>query len=174
MTSPHIHEVIVLESVKHDGSLHRRWEKNTIIYLDDNVIVGYNDRTPVKEPNKQPWHTDVPAIFYFDKRYWFNVVFILEEQPFYYCNLSSPFTYSNGTLQYVDYDLDVIVKSDGTYKVVDEVDYELNKQYFHYPIYVHQHISEHLAILLDWIQTKKGPFNKEQFHHYYELYRDNN
>lgn len=171
MTLPSIHDVIVLESLKHDGSLHRRWETNTILYQDTNIIVGYNDQTSVTEPKKGVWHTDVPAIFYFDQRYWFNVVFILDEQPFYYCNLSSPFTFKNGVLQYIDYDLDVVVQLDGSCKIVDEMEYEVNKRYYHYPINVQQHIPQQLAILLEWIYMEKGPFNKAQRHHFYELYR---
>src|SRR5690625_6334691 len=86
----YVDTVFAIESRKYDQSLHRRWEENTVLYQNEFFIVGFNDRTNVTEQNKPIWQTTEPAIFYFDRRYWFNIIFILTEAAFYYCNLSSP------------------------------------------------------------------------------------
>lgn len=170
MEMPRQEENIVLESKKHDQSLHRRWQENIIIYKDEHIVVGFNNRTVVDEINKPQWVTENPAIFYFDQRYWFNIVLILTDQPFYYCNLSSPFYYNKGVLQYIDYDLDVIVQLDGSYKIVDQEEYHENCRYYHYPQEVQYHIATHLDLLLKWIDQENGFFKKEVREFYYKLY----
>lgn|SRR5690625_1306720 len=172
MKIPSVDTIIAIQSVKHDGDLHRRWEENIILYQDDNLVVGFNDRTNVKERMKPTWRTNEPAIFYFDRRYWFNIIYLLTDQPFYYCNLSSPFTYDQGILQYIDYDLDVIVGTDGSYEIVDQKEYAENGQFYQYPPSVRQAISTHLGILIEWITTNKGPFNQENMNCFYTLYKE--
>lgn len=170
MIKPGIGTKIVLESRKHDHSLHRRWQENVILDQDEHTVVGFNDSTIVQEHNKPLWLTKYPAIFYFDKRYWFNIVLILTNQPFYYCNLSSPFYYNRGMIQYIDYDLDVIVQLNGDYKIVDEEEYKENCLFYGYPKQVQDKISVHLNILIDWIQNNKKFFKQEKREIYYELY----
>lgn len=170
MRKPSVGTEIVLESRKHDQSLHRRWQENIIIYQDQHTIVGFNDQTTVHEDNKPDWTTTYPAIFYLDERYWFNIVLILTHQPFYYCNLSSPFDYRHGVIQYIDYDLDVIVGLDGEYRIVDEQEYEKNCIYYGYTEKIQDNISAHLDILVDWIQTEQYFFHEEERKFYYELY----
>lgn len=170
MEMPIIGEKIVLDSIKHDQSLHRRWLENIVLYKDEHIVVGFNHHTIVHEPNKLEWRTEYPAIFYFDRRYWFNIVLILSNQPFYYCNLSSPFYFEEGILQYIDYDLDVIVQLDGNYKIVDEKEYKENCHYYHYPQEVQYHIETHLEVLLKWIEQGNNFFRKEVRDFYYHLY----
>ncbi len=172
MEVPIVGTCIMIESIKHDGALHRRWMENVVLYQDDDVVVGYNNRTIVKEPNQSIWQTNEPAIFYFDRRYWFNIVLILTDQPFFYCNLSTPFTFEAGVLQYIDYDLDVIVQTDGSYQVVDEDEYKKNGDLYQYPPSVRQSISEHLDVLIKWITANKGPFDPENMQYFYTLYKN--
>lgn len=172
MKMPNVDTEITIESIKHDQSLHRRWQVNTVLYRGDHFIVGYNDGTLVQEKDKPLWRTNQPAIFYFDYRYWFNIVYLLTKQPFYYCNLSSPFTYDKGVLQYIDYDLDVIVQTNGSYKIVDKGEYTYNSRHYQYPQSVKENISTHLDILLDWVKKHQGPFHSERRSFYYKLYRN--
>jgi len=169
--SSYVDTVFAIESRKYDQSLHRRWDENTVLYQNEFFIVGFNDRTNVTEQNKPIWQTTEPAIFYFDRRYWFNIIFILTEEPFYYCNLSSPFLYLQGVLQYIDYDLDVLVYPDGTYQLLDQDEYKENCRLYDYPLDVQNNISKHLNLLLQWIEAEAGPFNKEGMNTYLSLYR---
>lgn len=174
MEIPNVGSTITIQSIKHDGTFHRSWEENTILYRDAVHIVGYNQYTLVHEAKKEPWRTKEPVIFYFDKRYWFNIIFLIKDQPSYYCNLSSPFTYRDGLLQYIDYDLDVLVQPNGIFEVVDQQEYEQNCQYFSYPLDVQQQISSNLERLIDWITTQQGPFRQECLQYYDDLYKEKN
>lgn len=173
MEMPVDHSTFAIVSVKHDGSFHRSWEENTILYQDQVKVIGYNHKTLVKEAGSTPWHTKEPAIFYFDRRYWFNIIFLWTDVPFYYCNMSSPCTYNreSGVLQYVDYDIDVLVQQDGTYEIVDEKEYEENCQYYAYPSNVQQQITKQLDELIKWITTRQGPFQHDVMQQYIELYK---
>lgn len=160
---------IEIISYKHDRTFHRSWLENKVFYSDDEVIIGGNHQTIVKERTKT-WRTKEPAIFYFPKLHWYNIV-ILFTQPneyFYYCNLSSPFTYQQQTLQYTDYDIDIIVERDFTYKIVDENEYEWNKQKMSYPKKVQRMITEELETIQRWIREGRDPFNETFVKEWYD------
>lgn len=164
---------IVIESIKYDRSLHRRWLENTLLDVGIDTLIGANDRTFVEEPGRPKWRTTEPAIFYFDRRYWFNIITLLKDNDFYfYCNLSSPFTYTHPIVQYIDFDIDVIVHSDFTYDIVDIDEYEMNKQRFSYPPTVQHSISRDLQRLQTWINNRKDPFNESFVNQWYELYQN--
>lgn len=151
---------IKITSVKYDGAFHRCWERNKVLYSNCNQVIGGNYHTNVTEPNGNRQQTKEPALFYFDCRYYFNVVVLLGTTgTYYYCNVCSPFIFQNGILQYIDFDLDLIVNQDGTFTLVDEDEYERNKRKYSYPSDIQRTIKEHLDILHAWVKAKKGPFH---------------
>lgn len=154
--------IFQIESYKHDGTLHRKWLKNYILYYNDELLIGMNNRTPVIEANEKQWMTEEPVLFYFHKKHWFNVIYIFHEQrPYFYCNISSPFTYCNNTLSYIDYDLDLIVQNDYSYQLVDEDELLLNKQKLNYSEEIERNIEEGVKVLKRWVEKRKGPFQDE-------------
>lgn len=171
MEIPSIGSVIHINSLKHDQTLHRRWEENIVLYSDQQRIIGGNNKTIVEEAGGNRWRTKEPAIFYFDRRYWFNIIFILgKDESFYYCNISSPYTYKNRTIQYIDYDIDIIVSLDWSYKILDQEEYETNNEKYTYPITVQQAIETDLIVLQNWIQHHHDPFNESFIHYWYDKF----
>jgi len=155
-------DVFSLESLKHDKSLHRRWETNEVLYIDEQVLIGTNHQTNVHEANKKEWRTDERSIFYLDKNYWFNIIILFNgSDHYYYCNLCSPFQYESGKVQYIDYDIDLIVQADGSYKVVDQDEFTQNSKEYHYPQAVIDQLRADQIILEDWIKERKGPFARD-------------
>ena len=103
-------DLVTIQSYKHDGSLHRTWRDTMILKTNENSIIGVNDHTLVTESDDRRWVTREPAIVYFHKKFWFNIIaMIREEGVSYYCNIASPFVLDNEALKYIDYDLDVKV-----------------------------------------------------------------
>src|SRR5699024_9219112 len=172
MEMPYVGSLVTIESIKHDGSFHRSWEKNRILHAEADIVVGYNHHTVVHEAAKAPWRTNIPAIFYFHRQCWFNIIYLLTDGPSYYCNISSPVTYTDGKLQYIDYDLDVFVHSDGMYDILDQHEYEQNCRRLRYPSKVQQKIYKHLEQLIHWIDAKCGPFHEDTMQYYVQLYKD--
>lgn len=149
-------------SLKHKGEFHRSWEHNVLLYDEEDIVIGYNNKTLVKEPNKKAWRTEDPALFYFHKQYYFNVIIIFaEEDYFYYCNLSSPFKWKDNELHYIDYDIDFIVQSNLTFKLVDEDEYANNKEKYAYPFSIQEEVKKAVAQLKRFIEERKGPFSKK-------------
>lgn len=170
MFNIHGEDIFRIKSFKHNNKLHRVWETNIILHKNENELIGMNNQTVVIEPDDKKWVTQEPALFYFHKQYWFNIVHIFHnERPYYYCNISSPYTYNHPDLSYVDYDLDIIVHRDGTYELLDVGEFAVNKNVMNYGEEIETHIKENVAILKQWIINKKGPF-KEGFIDYWFNY----
>ncbi|HLS23578.1 MAG TPA: DUF402 domain-containing protein [Pseudogracilibacillus sp.] len=166
---------IKIVSKKHDGSFHRSWEKNIVLDKNELTLIGGNDKTIVQEPNRPPWITTEPALFYFHRNLWFNViVLLLDDDYLYYCNISSPFTKKGHVLTYIDYDIDVIVRSDYSYEIVDVDEYKYHKEKYHYPESVMENIDQALEQIQLFIKSRKDPFNEDfvqKWKKQFELYQ---
>ena len=92
--------------------------------------------------------TREPAICYFYKRYWFNIICMLRSDGvYYYCNLSSPYVIDKEGLKYIDYDLDVKLFPNGDVLLLDKDEYDFNIQDLHYSDEIRTIISKNLKIL---------------------------
>ena len=171
MKIPKEGDFITIQSYKHDGSLHRTWRDTMVLKTNENSIIGVNDHTLVTESDGRRWVTREPAIVYFHKKFWFNIIAMIRENGVsYYCNLASPYTLDNESLKYIDYDLDVKVFADGEKKLLDVEEYERHKRQMHYPEDIDFILKENVKILVDWINEGKGPFSKEYVAIWYDRY----
>ncbi|MBS9334913.1 DUF402 domain-containing protein [Fructobacillus sp. M1-13] len=165
-------DVITIKSYKHDGSLHRTWRDTMVLKTSENAIIGLNDHTLVTEDNGRRWVTREPAIVYFHKKYWFNIIAMIRDNGVsYYCNLASPYTLDKEALKYIDYDLDVKVFPDGEKHLLDADEYAAHSKKWHYPKEVDQILKAHVKILVDWIDQGKGPFSKGYVDVWYSRYQ---
>lgn len=171
MDAPEAGSHIKIKSYKHNGQLHRVWERNIILKGTQSVVIGANDKALVTESDGRTWVTREPAISYFHSELWFNVIGMLRREGIhYYCNISSPFAYDDEALKYIDYDLDVRVYPDMTYHILDEDEYVLHKEWMHYPIAIDRILHEQLNLLLSWIRQRKGPFSPGFVDQWYERF----
>ena len=75
------------------------------------------------------WVTREPAIVYFHKKYWFNIIAMIRDNGIsYYCNMASPYYLDEEALKYIDYDLDVKIFTDGEKRLLDVEEYERHKR----------------------------------------------
>ncbi|QHS24295.1 DUF402 domain-containing protein [Virgibacillus sp. MSP4-1] len=171
MIIPEPGQKIEIQSYKHNGQLHRVWDKTTVLKANHNVLIGGNDRTQVTESDGRTWITREPAICYFHAKYWFNVIgMIRTDGLYYYCNLGSPFAFDEEALKYIDYDLDIKVFPDMTFTLLDEDEYEQHKQEMNYPQVIDSILQHQVTILQRWIRQRKGPFAPEFVDQWYERY----
>lgn len=166
---------VQIKSYKHDGSIHRIWKRNTILSVENDLVIGVNDQTVVIENDGQTWVTKEPAIFYFSKKWWFNVISLLQgNNIYYYCNLSSPFIFDEQAIKYIDYDLDIMVYADLTYVVLDHDEYYKNKRRLNYPRNLTNILKDAKEELIYLINHKKGPFAERQAKYWYDKYLNSN
>ncbi|WP_042167314.1 DUF402 domain-containing protein [Paenibacillus gorillae] len=167
----------VIKSFKHDGHLHRTWQRNWLVpnerlaaaHRDEDMIVLINRQTPIQEADGKLWISRVPAVSFFIPGEWYNVVALLEDAGIrYYCNVASPPFMQGDVLTYIDYDLDVIRTIDGSRHIVDQDEYELHKLAYHYPKKVDDLVYQGLRSLLLRIDRGQAPFEESQVLAYYK------
>lgn len=160
MKLPKEGDFITIQSYKHDGTLHRTWRDTMILKTTEHAVIGVNDHTLVTESDGRRWVTREPAIVYFHKKYWFNIIAMIRDSGIsYYCNMASPHVIDQEALKYIDYDLDVKVFSDGEKKLLDVDEYKHHHKQMHYPAEIDFILKKHVKILVDWINNNKGPFS---------------
>lgn len=165
-------KVVQVHSYKHDGSVHRIWQAVTVLEEDEKRLIACNYRTRVIESDGRYWSTKEPAVCYFFKDYWFNIIGMLKKDGVhFYCNLSSPYLYDGEAVKYIDYDLDVRVQPTGAYTILDRDEYRQHMNRMDYPEELKLIIESQLNVLLDMIKNKQEPFTPGFIKHYYELYK---
>lgn len=164
--------IVKIKSFKHNGKLHRVWEKNLILSQSEDAFITVNDQVIVTEADGSYWRTKEPAVSLFNKNHWFNVVGIIHPNGIkYYCNLASPIQVEDGELHYIDYDLDVEMDQGNPRRLLDEDEYRENGERMCYPADVKNAIAKNLDILYQWIDKSKGPFQKDFVHKWYRHYQ---
>ncbi len=172
MSHPKEGEYITIQSYKHDGSLHRTWRDTMVLKTSNQSLIGCNDHTLVTESDGRRWVTREPALVYFHKKYWFNVIAMIRDNGVsYYCNLGSPALIDEEGLKYIDYDLDIKVFPDGEKRLLDVDEYEDHSKKWDYPDDIDHILKENVKILVDWINHEKGPFSQAYVDIWYKRYR---
>jgi len=165
-------DFITIRSYKHDGSLHRTWRDTMVLKTTEHALIGCNDHTLVIESDGRRWRTREPALVYFHKEYWFNIVTMIRQKGVsYYCNLASPFLIDDEGAKYIDYDLDVKIFPDGEKRLLDVDEYEIHSKKYGYPDEIDPILNEHVKILVSWIKEERGPFSKEYVDLWYNRYK---
>lgn len=171
---PKVYQNIQIHSYKHDETLHRIWEKATVLDVQDKYIIVANRRTKVIESNGRFWHTREPSVTWFFKEHWFNIIGIIKKDGIhFYCNIASPYILDHEALKYIDYDLDIKVIDDFSYNVLDRNEYNKHKERMEYPSDLKRILERELTILKRMIEQREEPFDKELVRKWYQTYEEN-
>ena len=168
-----IGDSLELHCYKHNGKINTVSDKITIIDIKDDYIVCGDNKTTITENDGSKHKTKEPAIIFFYKDRWFNILAQLKHHGlYYYCNIATPFLIDENTIKYIDYDLDLRVFPDGGYKVLDRNEYKFHKKIMHYPDEIDHIVNKELENLIEMKKKNEGPFNKELIEQYYEKYKE--
>lgn len=160
-----------IHSYKHNGSIHRSWDEAVFLNETEEYLIFGNYKTLVTEKDGRTWRTKEPAIIYFSKKNWFNIIGQLKPTGiYYYCNIASPFVIEQNTIKYIDYDLDLRVFQDGTYKILDKSEYEYHKKKMNYSKEIDIIVKQELKNLIKLYESKEGPFDFECVKKYFDKY----
>ena len=165
-----LNEFVNIVSYKHNGEVHRIWDKAFVTAETKDYIVAITNRAWVFEANGQRWLTREPAVCFYYKKRWFNIIAMIRRKGiFFYCNLASPSFYDGEAIKNIDYDLDVKVFPDGTYRILDENEYNYHLKMMKYPDDVIKIVENELKVLIETIKRKEAPFNNEYVQRHYNL-----
>ena len=168
-----IGDKLQIQCYKHNGKIHRSWDEALVLDVKKDYIVCANSKTLVTESDGTTWITKEPAIMYFFKDSWYNIIVQLKKDGiFYYCNIATPYIIEDGTIKYIDYDLDLRVFPSGEYKILDRMEYKYHKKIMHYSSELDIVVRNSLTELIDYY--KKGGFafdkkNNLKYHEEYEI-----
>ena len=162
---------LAIRCYKHDGSLHRIWDRGLVLENNDDYLVIATKRAKVTEYNGRKWFTKEPAVTIFSKKEWWNVICMLKKDGIcYYCNIASPALIEEGNIKYIDYDLDTKLFPDGNIRVLDEKEYMRHKNTYQYDDKLDVVLKYQTKQIVKMMEEKRFPFDDEIVRNYYEEY----
>ena len=165
-------DMLQIQCYKHNGKIHRSWDEALVLDIKKDYIVCGNNKTLVTESDGTTWKTKEPAIMYFFKDCWYNIIVQLKKDGiFYYCNIATPYLIEDGTIKYIDYDLDLRVFPTGEYKILDRMEYKYHKKIMHYSDDLDTVIKSSLTELIDAYKNKDKSFDRTINLKYYDQYK---
>lgn len=160
-----------IQCYKHNGKIHRAWDEAVVLDVKKDYIVFGNEKTRVTESEGTTWRTKEPAILYFFRNKWYNIIAQMKKDGvYYYCNIATPYILEESTVKYIDYDLDLRVFPKGEYKILDKLEYQYHRKKMEYSDDLDVVINHAMKELLDDYNNGAHMFNKEQNEKYLNLY----
>lgn len=159
---------LAIKSFKHDGSLHRIWDRGLVLENNDEYIVIASKRAKVVETNGRSWFTKEPAVTIFSKTHWWNVICMIKKEGIsYYCNIASPSLIDRGYIKYIDYDLDVKLFPNDFTRILDEKEYSSHKKIYSYGEDLDKVLHIEMQHILDLMHKREFPFQDDVINSYY-------
>lgn len=164
---------LTINCYKHNGKIHRSWNEATILEIGEDYLVCANNKAKVTENDGRSYYTNEPAIIFFYKNRWYNIIAQLKSHGlFYYCNIATPYVIDENIIKYIDYDLDLRVFPDGGFRVLDRNEYKYHKKIMHYSDDLDLVLRSELSNLIELKRKDKGPFDKKAIDKYYQIYKE--
>lgn len=168
---PKIGDYVLIHSYKHDGSIHRSWEKGLVLDTNEKRTIIMNQHTLVNESDGRIWYTREPAICYFSHDDWYNVICMIRKTGVhYYCNIASPTLYDGEALKYIDYDLDLKVFPDAGYKILDTEEYKYHASLMGYSKELDYILHHRLDALISKAEAREGVFDETFVKKWYHVF----
>lgn len=166
-----IGQKIEIHSYKHNGKIHRVWKYGCVVDITDECLVVVNNKTRVIESTGRVWFTKEPAVCFFFKNSWYNIISMIRSNGIhFYCNIASPFIWDGDAIKYIDYDLDLKVFPNDSMKVLDENEYATHSKLMHYPKALDHILRAELAQLKDVILDPDAIYSREHVYGYLDKF----
>ena len=172
MNNIKVGDKLEIHCYKHNGKLHRQWDEAVVLDIKDDYIVFGNNKTTVVDADGRVWKTKEPAIMFFYKNRWFNIIGQIKDYGIYfYCNIATPYIIDENVIKYIDYDLDLRIFPTGQYKILDRLEYNYHKRIMNYSDELDRVICGSLDELIKEYQDGLEMFTDELNKKYYQVYK---
>ncbi|MDD5865917.1 MAG: DUF402 domain-containing protein [bacterium] len=163
---------LTIHCYKHNGKIDRISGEAIVLEDNDEYLVCANNKVKLTENDGRSHRTKEIAILFFYKKNWYNILAQLKKYGlFYYCNIASPFVIDGNIIKYIDYDLDLRIFPDGTFKVLDKNEYRYHKITMKYSDEIDLIVQNSLNELIKLKETNEVPFKKNVIEYYYNMYK---
>ena len=164
---------IGIQSYKHDGTMHRSWDRGLILENNNDYLVIATKRAKVIESNGRRWFTKEPAVTIFSKKDWWNVICMLKKDGVcYYCNIASPAVLQYDHVSYIDYDLDAKLFPTGDIRVLDEKEYLTHRKTYKYSDELDTVLKFSTRTVLRRMVSHQFPFADDKIFEYYNQFNE--
>ena len=164
---------LTIHCYKHNGKIDRISGEAIVLDETDEYLVCANNKVKLIENDGRSHRTKEIAILFFYKKEWYDILAQLKKYGlFYYCNIASPYIIDGNIIKYIDYDLDLRIFPDGTFKVLDKNEYRYHKITMRYSEEIDIIVQDSLNKLIENKSINAFPFKKEVIEHYYKIYKD--
>ena len=139
--------------LKYDGTERRRWLGHVARHDGPLIVVDAVFDEEIKHDLLGTIASGTISKEYYWLDRWYNV-FCFNDR--FYCNVTLPPEFKDSVLSYVDLDIDVLVETDFSYRILDVEDFEASS----YPAEIDQNARQAVADLIKQIKTRSFPFNE--------------
>jgi len=155
---------ITVRVLKYDGIEYRRWharlmgQENSLLVLDAEFEYDVHHQT-LGEIKRG---TRTVEYYWLDRCY--NVFRFLKaegETRLFYCNINLPPAFAGNTLSYVDLDIDILVRPDFSYQVLDLEEFAANAARYGYPEKLKRQARAAVDELVSMIASRQFPFDED-------------
>jgi len=168
--------MITVVSRKYDGTIRRTWQCDLLEQRDSLLVFVGEFATDIEHPDLGQIKKGTISYEYYWLDRWYNVFRFYEptgEFRNFYCNINSPPTFSGEVLDYVDLDIDLLVRPDYSYVVLDVEEYESNAERFRYTPDVREKVGIALQEVISMIESHQLPGPPEVFATSHQALREN-
>jgi protein associated with RNAse G/E len=153
---------IVVRSCKYDGRIHRSWPARVARREDPLIVLDAFFAEEIRHALVGTIEAGTLSTEFFWTDHWYSVFrFQTPEGRLlkFYCNINTPATFESGALSFVDLDVDVLVRPDYSFEVLDEDEFERHAELYQYPAAYRLKVQEALDELRHLIEHRQFPFD---------------
>jgi protein associated with RNAse G/E len=156
-------EEITVRSLKHGGRPHRVWRARLETHEGSLIVLDAFFAEEVRHPILGTIEAGTLSKEFFWTDRWYSVFRFGAPTGGgllnFYCNVNTPARLETGTLYFTDLDMDVLVKPDLSYSILDEDEFEKHAELYSYPPEYRVRAREALDELVSRIEGRQFPFN---------------
>jgi protein associated with RNAse G/E len=153
---------ITVRVLKYDGAEYRRWHARLAYREGSLIVLDAEFEIDVKHHLLGDIKRGTRTIEYYWLDRWYNVFRFLndnDEMRLYYCNVNMPPTFADGTLTYIDLDIDILVQPNLSYQVLDLEEFAANAARYGYSEEIKRQAHAAIDQLLSTIKNGAFPFS---------------
>ena len=160
MNSP---KTITVRACKYDGVQHRQWPATILRQEGALVVLDARFEEEIQHDFLGTIALGTTSLEYYWLDRWYNVFRFSDPCGTlrnYYCNINIPPTFDGQVLSYIDLDIDILVDTDCSYRVLDLEEFEQNAARYGYAKEVRLGAEKALRELITLIESRHFPFDE--------------
>ncbi|QQS41925.1 MAG: DUF402 domain-containing protein [Acidobacteriota bacterium] len=158
-----INKLVKINARKFDFSLHRSWNARLVSAEGSLLTLLGQFEHDVNHPNLGHIKTGTHSLEYYWLDRWYSVFRFHEPEGAFrnfYCNVNQPPVLTDeGEMDYVDLDMDILVRGDLSYEILDREEFRDNSLKYRYPELTVLNALDAIQELVHLIEGRRFPFD---------------